>query len=82
MSAIRQKVKTILGAVALLLAGAIAGAAVSALVAPAPIVAHPCEQDECDKFLFFSWCTDNSGRNTACSKAPGGGCETDPCNHP
>ena len=81
MAAIRQKAKNFLGVFALLVAGALAGAAVSALTSPAPAVAHPCEQDECDDFLFWSWCEDNSGRNTACSKPAGGGCNTDPCNH-
>ena len=76
MAAIRQKARTLLGLFALL----VAGAAVSALTSPAPAAAHPCEQAECDDFLFWSWCEDDSGNETSCLiSAGGGGCLTEAC---
>lgn len=78
---IKQHAGALLVGLALVAAGGLAGMTVSALVAPAPAVAHGCESDECDSFLIF-WerCEDNPGKLTHCQKN-GKDCTTDVCGH-
>ena len=42
-------------------------------------VSGHCEQDECDDFLWWSWCESNSGRLTQCDVQEDGECVTDRC---
>ena len=58
------------------------GTALNGLLAPAPAVAHDCEQDECNPFfIFWERCEDNTDNNTSCEADGGGGCTTGVCGH-
>lgn len=83
MTEIIRLLKRLLGGLALVAMAGAAGTAVSVLVAPEPVIAHPCSTSECNSFLIF-WerCEDNPGETTYCDPdEKGGGCTTRGCGH-